>query len=362
MKILTMDQNYKINVFNTKFDLISTLSYVIDWLIYTVMLIVASNWNLIYTTKTSEFSIRDISIMYSYIPENETYAPLWFLLILIVLLPLIIIIICSIIILGRKNKKLLFWEIHSAILGSFGCCCSQLLLIVIMKNVSLVPRPDLLSRCEPTTHTAPHTDHLSTIDICLNTNLSLIKDGFKSFPSGHSSTIFASQTFLGLFLIGKMKISGISYFSWKFLLSIMFPLIISFKVSLSRISDHRHKIIDVLFGSFIGVLFGLLFYLLYFDSPFKQLDYMAYLPRKVEIGKTTNNLISFKISSFDLKSNVYIESIDDTVDRYETKNIPFGYSTLPLKPKKIHNTCKSHKTLGKKYLSTERYDIFYRKV
>lgn len=357
-----MKENHNFNIFNIEEHLISIISYVIDWLVYIVMLIVASNWNIIYTIKTSEFSIKDISLQYSYIPENETYAPLWFLLILIFLLPLIIIIVSSIIILDDKNKKLLFWEIHSAILGSFGCCCSQLLLVVIMKNVALVPRPDLISRCQPTDHSVSNSVYLSTIDICSNTNISLIKDGFKSFPSGHSSTIFASQTFLALFLIGKMKISDISYFSWKFLLSIMFPLIISFRVSLSRISDHRHKIIDVLFGGFIGVSFGLLFYFLYFNSPFRPLDYMAYPPRKVEINKTGNNLINFKITSYDLKSKIYIESINDTTDKFETTHIPFGYTTLPSRPKQIHNIYKSHKTLGKKYLSKEKCDIIYRKV
>lgn len=50
------------------------------------------------------------------------------------------------------------------------------------------PRPDMLSRCKPPTDTQDPLLGLSTVDICTtDIHSHLMIDGFKSFPSGHSS-------------------------------------------------------------------------------------------------------------------------------------------------------------------------------
>ena len=121
-------------------SLFSTLSYVIDWIVYTIMLVLAIFWGTITTTKTTDFSVYDEALMHSFIPENETYAPIWYLLIQVLVLPLIVVIVCCFWFLRNKSKKVMLWDIHSAILGGFGCCSSQLLLVVMLKNIAAVPR------------------------------------------------------------------------------------------------------------------------------------------------------------------------------------------------------------------------------
>lgn len=72
-----------------------------------------------------------------------------------------------------------------------------------MKNLFGKPRPDLLSRCRPDldriqdfaiTNVVGDSFNpnwvLVTADICTNTDDDILKDGFKSFPSGHSSCTY----------------------------------------------------------------------------------------------------------------------------------------------------------------------------
>jgi membrane-associated phospholipid phosphatase len=69
-----------------------------------------------------------------------------------------------------------------------------------MKLLFGKPRPDLLSRCDPDlnrireTAVNPIVEEvfnpawvLVTDAICKNTNQDIMRDGFKSFPSGHAS-------------------------------------------------------------------------------------------------------------------------------------------------------------------------------
>lgn len=70
-----------------------------------------------------------------------------------------------------------------------------------MKNLFGKPRPDLLSRCQPDLSRGAIAKAavnpvgeifnenwvLVTSAICTQTDADLLKDGFKSFPSGHAS-------------------------------------------------------------------------------------------------------------------------------------------------------------------------------
>ncbi len=66
------------------------------------------------------------------------------------------------------------------------------------------PRPDLLARCKPTPGTPTST--LVAIDVCTETDHHTLHDGWRSFPSGHSSFSFAGLGFLSLFFAGQMRV------------------------------------------------------------------------------------------------------------------------------------------------------------
>ena len=80
-----------------------------------------------------------------------------------------------------------------------------------------------------------------------------------SFPSGHSATVFA--LFIGLALLIKNQV-------WKLVF-----LIIACSVAFSRVYLSQHFLVDIVFGSFIGVLCALIshWYFHSLDKPFLTL-------------------------------------------------------------------------------------------
>lgn len=64
---------------------------------------------------------------------------------------------------------------------------------------------DIIDRCQPPSGSVDPTFGLSTEAICTQTDLAIVKDGFRSFPSGHSSLSFAGLGFLAFYL-GKLNV------------------------------------------------------------------------------------------------------------------------------------------------------------
>ena len=146
--------------------------------------------------------------------------------------------------------------------------------------------------------------------IRLVSNFNDIADGRRSFPSGHSSTIFSGMAFLSLFLSAQTA-------AWSFstpiaagkpwavqsrLLRItvtLLPLAFATWVAVSRVEDYvssirlfeysvfkqilkRHNKEDVIVGSLIGIFTSFVGYLSYWRSPFSEQHHargLAHIPR-----------------------------------------------------------------------------------
>ncbi|EEY23898.1 diacylglycerol pyrophosphate phosphatase [Verticillium alfalfae VaMs.102] len=74
----------------------------------------------------------------------------------------------------------------------------------VVKNAVGRPRPDLVARCKPEPGTP--VDVLVSISVCTETAHHLLHDGWRSFPSGHSSFSFAGLGFLSLFFAGQLHV------------------------------------------------------------------------------------------------------------------------------------------------------------
>ncbi|KAM7208318.1 Phosphatidic acid phosphatase type 2/haloperoxidase [Naviculisporaceae sp. PSN 640] len=150
----------------------------------------------------------------------------------------------------------------------------------VVKNTVGRPRPDLLARCQPKPGT-PH-DQLVSIDVCTETAHHRLHDGWRSFPSGHSSFSFAGLGYLSLFLAGQMRIfahghntgasggSGgvgvgegstpsIGEHTEKLVrgdlvrsLVCLAPLLGATMIAISRCQDYRHDVYDVCVGALLG--------------------------------------------------------------------------------------------------------------
>ena len=96
-----------------------------------------------------------------------------------------------------------------------------------------------------------------------------MREGRRSFPSGHTSTCFAGLGLLSLFLAAQLGVFDGQGYVFKLVLSLL-PLFGAGLVGLSRIADYRHHWQDVLGGAVLGFFTALFCYLLYFPAPWRE--------------------------------------------------------------------------------------------
>lgn len=187
---------------------------------------------------------------------------------------------------GRYRLKDRLWELNCGILG---LALSEGMAFVItgtFKNAVGKPRPDLIDRCRPLAGSAdPSPYGLSNSTICTQTDNAILKDGFRSFPSGHSSSkcftfwqiyisqgarwtdhsagSFAGLFYLSLYLAAKLHIWDSKGEAWKIFVVII-PSIGAGLIAASRIMDARHHPFDVITGSLLGIMCAFIAYRQYF--------------------------------------------------------------------------------------------------
>lgn len=109
------------------------------------------------------------------------------------------------------------WELYASLLSYGLGMASQWFIINGLKNICGKPRPDLLARCQPDILNVARyvvggianitsNGQLVSADICTNTDTSILNDGFRSYPSGHSSSSAAGLGYLALFLAFKFGV------------------------------------------------------------------------------------------------------------------------------------------------------------
>jgi diacylglycerol diphosphate phosphatase/phosphatidate phosphatase len=156
-----------------------------------------------------------------------------------------------------------FHKAHVTILGLFISLFLTSLLTDIVKNAVGRPRPDLIARCKPKLGTPAH--ELVTIDVCTETDHHTLHDGWRSFPSGHSSWAFSGLGYLALFLAGQLHVFRPRADLVRVLISIA-PLIGAALIAISRLEDYRHDVFDVTAGSSLGMLVAIFSYRRYYRS------------------------------------------------------------------------------------------------
>jgi len=133
-----------------------------------------------------------------------------------------------------------------------------------LKNLCGKPRPDLVDRCQPRAGSADGVPYgLVTKSICTQTDSAIMQDGFRSFPSGHSSSSFAGLFFLSLYLAAKLHVLDQKGEVWRTVI-VLIPTLAAACIAMSRIMDARHHPFDVLFGSALGILCAWASYRQYF--------------------------------------------------------------------------------------------------
>ncbi|KAJ7109239.1 phosphatidic acid phosphatase type 2/haloperoxidase [Mycena epipterygia] len=141
------------------------------------------------------------------------------------------------------------------------------------------PRPDVIDRCQPIPGSMDPIYGLSNSSICTTPNDSfLMLDGFRSFPSGHSSLSFAGLGFLAFYLAGKLHLFDHRGYAAKAWVSLV-PFSGAALVAISRTMDNRHHWQDVLVGSILGTVVSYFSYRQYYPSLASEVSHRPYSPR-----------------------------------------------------------------------------------
>ncbi|KIM49414.1 hypothetical protein M413DRAFT_438592 [Hebeloma cylindrosporum] len=171
-----------------------------------------------------------------------------------------------------------WWDLHNSTLGLIlGLALTGSLTQVVKITVGR-PRPDLLDRCQPPSGLSDPQYGLTSWTVCTQTDNTILRDGFRSFFSGHSSLSFAGLGFLSFYLAGKMHLFDSRGHTTKAWLAFS-PFMAATLVAVSRTMDYRHHWQDVLVGSLIGTLFSFFSYRQYYPDLSSPLSHRPYSPR-----------------------------------------------------------------------------------
>ncbi|AEE76067.1 Phosphatidic acid phosphatase (PAP2) family protein [Arabidopsis thaliana] len=192
-------------------------------------------------------------------PFYEDTIPMWAVPIICILVP-----ICIFIVYYYYRRDV--YDLHHAILGiGFSCLVTGVTTDSIKDAVGR-PRPNFFYRCFPNGKPKFHPD---TKDVVCHGVKKIIKEGYKSFPSGHTSWSFAGLTFLAWYLSGKIKVFDRRGHVAKLCL-VFLPILISILIGISRVDDYWHHWTDVFAGAIIGIFVASFSYLHFFPYPYDE--------------------------------------------------------------------------------------------
>ncbi|KAF9429073.1 hypothetical protein BGZ76_001860 [Entomortierella beljakovae] len=202
--------------------------------------------------------------------------PVWGLGVLAVGFPFVIIAAVG---LGIRRSP---YDFHNGVLGLLVSVLLTTIFTQVVKVTVGKHRPDFLSRCQPMLNGAAITHdeplHLWTIDVCTQPDHEILKDGFRAFPSGHSSTSFAGLFYLSLWLGGKMHPFDRRGYSLKGIILVV-PVLAAMLIAITRVQDYRHAAIDVTWGGIIGIIFAIFAYHQYYPAIYAKKSHIPHPPR-----------------------------------------------------------------------------------
>ncbi|XP_031122911.1 putative lipid phosphate phosphatase 3, chloroplastic [Ipomoea triloba] len=226
-----------------------------DWLILLLLVVLDVILNVI--SPFYRFVGKDMMTDLKY-PFKDNTVPIWSVPLYAGVLPIIIFVLFY---LRRRDV----YDLHHSVLGILFALLITAVITDSIKDAVGRPRPDFFWRCFPDGKDEGNYDALG--DVICHGKASDIKEGHKSFPSGHTSWSFAGLGFLSLYLAGKIKAFDRKGHVAKLCL-IFLPLLVAALVGISRVDDYWHHWTDVFTGGIIGLVVSTFCYLQFFPAPY----------------------------------------------------------------------------------------------
>lgn len=218
------------------------------------------------------FYINDLAISFPHAEVERV--PVSLNVVYAAAVPLVLVVLANSLAGASRHKH------HVAILGLAIALILTSFLTDTVKNMVGRPRPDLVARCKPATGTPENT--LVGVEVCTETRHHVLQDGWRSFPSGHSSFSFAGLGYLSLFLAGQVRLFVVNgggsrkdggagqrgngrvraddgedkavYARGDLARALLClaPLLGAAMIAISRCQDYRHDVYDVCTGALLG--------------------------------------------------------------------------------------------------------------
>ncbi|KAB1205613.1 Lipid phosphate phosphatase 2 [Morella rubra] len=265
-----------------------------DWLILALLMVLDLILNLIEPFHRFVGEGMMIDLRY---PLKGNTVPFWAVPLVAILLPFVIISIYYII---RRDV----YDLHHAILGLLYSVLITAVITDAIKDGVGRPRPDFFWRCFPDGKAVFDT---VTRNVLCTGDKSVIKEGHKSFPSGHTSCL----GFLSWYLSGKARVFDRSGHVAK-LCIVFLPLLLAALVAVSRVDDYWHHWQDVFAGGLLGMTVSSFCYLQFFPPPYDidgwgphaYFRMLADTQNSTQTSTTTSNNLSVQQSE---RESVYIQ-------------------------------------------------------
>ncbi|XP_022734537.1 lipid phosphate phosphatase 2-like isoform X4 [Durio zibethinus] len=225
-----------------------------DWLTLLLLIVIEVILNVIepFHRFVGEDMLTDLSY-----PLKDNTVPFWAVPMIAIILPFFVILVCYFI---RRDV----YDLHHAILGLLFSVLITGVITDAIKDAVGRPRPDFFWRCFPD---GKGVFDPVTKDVMCTGLKSVIKEGHKSFPSGHTSWSFAGLGFLALYLSGKIRVFDHRGHVAK-LCIVFLPLLIAALVGISRVDDYWHHWQDVFAGGLLGITVSSFCYMQFFPAPY----------------------------------------------------------------------------------------------
>lgn len=259
-----------------------------------------------------EFYINDLSISHTFTEKEHVSTVELFIYALLV--PFLALIILALIF-TNEHRIYVTWI---SFVGFVLSISVNSFLTGMLKNWIGRPRPDFISRCEVKSGTKENT-YVWPQDVCTTTDISKLRDGMRSCPSGHSSTSFAGLGYLTWWLIGQTAAYHKRTGAWRVCFSFI-PSLFAGLIAISRTEDYRHRYSDVALGSIIGAICAYFAYKRNFPAYNTSL---CYIPCQLI---EENNLENNEVNEFDDGSayenyQTAYQSDDIETQRYPTTQL-----------------------------------------
>ncbi|XP_073018632.1 lipid phosphate phosphatase 2-like [Primulina eburnea] len=248
-------------------------THMYDWLMLILLGVILAVLNII--NPYNRFVGKDMMSDLKY-PLMSKTVPEWSVPIYAVLLPILVFLLFYI----RRRDV---YDLHHAVLGILFSVLITAVITDAIKDAVGRPRPDFFWRCFP--------DGKDVYDqwgnVICHGDKGVIREGHKSFPSGHTSWSFAGLGFLSLYLSGKIKVFDRQGHIAKLCLVVL-PLLAASLVGVSMVDDYWHHWQDVFAGGLLGFVVATLCYLQFFPPPYHVDGWRTYAYLQVMEDLRTN--------------------------------------------------------------------------